>query len=109
MNQKEICAHCGEYLSAEDGVYFEDQFFCPDCLEELTVFCHHCGERIWREANNGTDNIPLCDRCYDAHYTRCDRLLHQGDVYYDEDDALCWSCYEASQRDRETIVRAQLK
>lgn len=106
MNQKEICAHCGEYLSAEDGVYFEDQFFCQDCLEELTVFCHHCGERIWREANNGTDNIPLCDRCYDAHYTRCDhcgRLLHQGDAYYDEDDALCWSCYEASQRDRETI------
>ena len=40
MNQKEICAHCGEFLPAEDGFYFEDQFFCPDCLEELTLLCH---------------------------------------------------------------------
>ena len=72
MNQKEICAHCGEFLPAEDGFYFEDQFFCPDCLEELTQLCHHCGERIWQRSNRGTDSIPLCDDCYDAYYTHCD-------------------------------------
>ena len=106
MNQKEICAHCGEHLPAEDGVYFEDQFFCPDCLEELTVFCHHCGERIWQRSNRGTDSIPLCDDCYDAYYTHCDccgRLLHQDEVYYDEEDTLCWTCYETRQRERESI------
>ena len=94
MNQKEICAHCGEFLPAEDGFYFEDQFFCPDCLEELTLLCHHCGERIWQRSNRGTDSIPLCDDCYDAYYTHCDccgRLLHQDEVYYDEEDTLCWT------------------
>ena len=106
MNQKEICAHCGEFLPAEDGFYFEDQFFCPDCLEELTLLCHHCGERIWRGANCGTDRIPLCRSCYDTYYTHCDhcgRLLPQDDVYYDADDTLCWTCYETRQRERESI------
>ena len=106
MNQKEICAHCGEFLPAEDGFYFEDQFFCPDCLEELTLLCHHCGERIWQRSNHGTDSIPLCDDCYDAYYTHwdcCGRLLHQDEVYYDEEDTLCWTCYETRQRERESI------
>ena len=90
MNQKELCVHCGDYIPEEDGYYFEDQFLCPDCLEELTMFCHLCGERILREDNHGTDDIPLCGSCYENHYTHCDgcgRLLHQGDIYYDEDDA----------------------
>ena len=106
MNQKELCIHCGDYIPEEDGYYFEDQFLCPDCLEELTMFCHLCGERILREDSHGTDDIPLCGSCYENHYTHCDgcgRLLHQGDIYYDEDDALCWNCYQASQRERETI------
>lgn len=108
MNQKEICAHCGELLPAEDGFYFEDQFFCPDCLEELTLLCHHCGERIWQRSNHGTDSIPLCDDCYDAYYTHCDccgRLLHQDEVYYDEEDTLCWTCYEPRQRGKKVSMR----
>ena len=105
-NQTELCAHCGEAVPAEDIVFFEDQLFCQDCLDELTVLWHYCGERIWQEDNHGTDDIPLCSSCYDAYYTHCDncgRLLHQEDVYYNEDDGLCWSCYEETQRDRETI------
>ena len=61
MNQKRKFAPTAENLAAEDGFYFEDQFFCPDCLEELTLLCHHCGERIWQRSNHGTDSIPLCD------------------------------------------------
>ena len=71
MNQKELCVHCGDYIPEEDGYYFEDHFLCPNCLEELTMFCHLCGERILREDNHGTDDIPLCGSCYENHYTHC--------------------------------------
>lgn len=52
----------------------------------------------------GTDDVPLCQRCYDDHYTSCEhcgRIIHRDDAYYDDDDsdeAYCSSCYRTHSR-----------
>lgn len=52
----------------------------------------------------GTHDYPLCDSCYDAHYTncmRCNCLIPISDAYYedDSDDPLCFACYRDRQND----------
>ena len=56
------------------------------------------GERIWRDDNEGSDDVILCGRCYEneyTHCTRCGRLLRNDHAYYleDDDDPLCEHCY----------------
>ena len=92
----------------DQQVQFDGQELCAECLEENTVLCRHCGERIWTGDNAGTDNHPLCQDCYDDHYTSCERcgvLLQQDAAVYQEDDdyderPYCPECYHALFRDK---------
>jgi hypothetical protein len=81
---------------------FQDQYFCPDCLDEETILCHHCGTRLWNDDNYGDSDTPLCRRCYDRYYTNCahcGELLSLDDTYYEDGDddllPLCYSCFSA--------------
>ena len=68
-------------------------------MSEHIMNCVCCGNEISAEANVGTDIFPLCEDCYDRHYTHCchcDRLIRLDDAYYedeDSDDPYCYSCY----------------
>lgn len=98
MENREHCDACGQTFSQTDLIEFDGQLLCPGCLEERTLICAHCGTRIWRDENAGDAATPLCQHCYDAHYvtcTRCGRVIHDDDAYYQDDDsdeAMCYGC-----------------
>ena len=94
----EICTLCNRlYLQAE-LTEFDHQRLCPSCLESSTEYCAHCGERIWREAENGP---PLCRTCQGELYTTCEACgspIAFSSAYYDEEDEdqeypYCWVCF----------------
>ena len=92
-----LCEYCGHELTESEVCTFDGVTMCEDCLEERTVICDCCGDRIWCEDDYGDSNISLCESCRDNNYTRCDhcdRLIHNDEVYYDDDDTpYCSHCY----------------
>ncbi|MDD3570370.1 MAG: amidoligase family protein [Lachnospiraceae bacterium] len=101
MEEREvfICPHCGEEHEICDGYEMGEEIYCCNCIDDLTVVCQDCGERIWADNDAGDENISLCQSCYDRNYTtcsRCDRLIHVNDAYYeddDEDEPYCYNCH----------------
>ena len=80
----------------------DEQPLCPTCLAAHTLVCLECGERIWAQDNVGTISLPLCQNCYDRSYlicSICNRIIHENDAYYDEDDDEP-RCYECNERHR---------
>lgn len=79
----------------------DDSPLCPDCLEEHTVICSHCGQRIWASDNAGDSNRSLCQDCCDAYYlycAQCGCLLSIDEAYIDDDnDYVCADCYHRAQ------------
>lgn len=94
------CYHCGERYDVEDMNYFDGEELCPECFDEETVVCEHCGNRIWADAS-ANSNIVLCEHCFYEHYVNCEncgRTIHNDDAYYFDDDgdyAYCRVCYES--------------
>lgn len=102
-----ICDLCYGKYPAERLTEVGGQVLCPDCLEEHTVVCRECEERILREDNAGTDNLPLCQDCYDDRYATCSRcgvIIRQDRACYhssdeDEETPYCGSCFAALRQD----------
>ena len=83
------CCQCRRNFPLSELTYFDGQSLCADCLDEETVVCQDCGERVWNDDNAGDDDHPLCERCYERDYTRCEicgQLLHNDDVCYANGD-----------------------
>ena len=78
-----LCSHCGGTFDEDDIRYFCGEMLCPDCLDELTVVCERCGDRIWTDDAADSD-ITLCQHCYDNYYTTCESC----GCTLDYDDAL---------------------
>ena len=95
------CTHCGRVLEPGEEYIFDEEYYCKDCLDEVTTTCDCCGRRIYTENDEGDSRLSLCDRCYRDFYTACDRcgrLVRNEDAYYldEEDDTpYCHSCYES--------------
>ena len=101
MTETFTCTCCrGEHPLAE-RTEFNGQALCPDCLAERTILCRDCGRRIWADDNEGSEDHPLCQHCYERRYTNCDRCgallrTHQALYMYGDDDeehAYCDTCY----------------
>ena len=97
------CEYCGKTIREDEVQTFQGVTMCKDCLEEKTVICTWCNNRIWNEDNYGNGSVDLCQTCYDNHYTnceRCGRLIHYDEAMYLEDDGdpYCESCYESEQK-----------
>ena len=56
---KHTCTHCGCVLEAGDALIFEEEVYCVDCLDELTVLCDNCGRRIFRESCESDGHITI--------------------------------------------------
>ena len=103
-----ICTSCLEEFPLSLCHEVSGAPVCPHCLERETVICSRCGERLWSDENAGTCDVPLCEHCYNGYYTNCTRcgaLIHNDDVYYEQDDPdngdpLCGACYVQASRDR---------
>ena len=91
-----ICAHCG--TADAELTEFNGRFYCPVCLDALTLVCTDCGTRFLRSRNcSENDAFPICPDCYNRNYTHCTRcgaLIHTNACYYpyDNDDPYCQSC-----------------
>ena len=70
MTEHYTCRHCGETILTAP-IWMNESPLCESCAEEITMLCSHCGERIYRDDNAGDESTPLCQDCYDRHYTNC--------------------------------------
>lgn len=99
MEETKICAHCGTSVELSDGEYFDGEFHCRRCLDELTIVCEDCGERVWRE-----DAVEdrICQTCYDEDYCRCEccgRLMLCDDANYSDGYPYCDDCYDRNRHE----------
>ena len=97
-NQLEECGVCHALHPLEELRSFDDTLICTDCLEDSTVICGRCGERMWRDDDAGNeDSGHLCQSCYDRYYNTCEechRIICEEDAYYEDDDrVLCYDCH----------------
>ena len=96
-----ICTCCHEEYPMSQYQEINGTPVCPRCLEEETVLCSRCGDRIWNDDNAGDCDTPLCQFCYDRYYTNCEHcgvLLPYDSARYTRDDEdeefpLCDACY----------------
>lgn len=99
--KESTCIICEGVFPLGELTEFDDHLFCRSCLNEQTVLCSDCGERIYRSQNEGNSSIPLCYNCHEEDYTyceRCGRLIRRDNAcYFDDDDenAYCENCYDA--------------
>lgn len=95
MNPTATCERCeGNFLS-ELLTEFDETALCPECLTACTLLCSHCGERIWREENEGNEQTPLCRNCYEESYTHCTRcggLISDDETCYYDEEPYCSDC-----------------
>lgn len=100
MSEHETCESCGQTYPPGELIWFDGSLLCSDCLNEATLICTECGDRIWRDANAGDDEVPLCQECYDEHYYNCfhcGRLIRDEDAYSVRDRTLCYDCYHQNR------------
>ena len=104
-----VCDDCGEVISINDVYSTDDGIHCMACYNDRYVMCYHCGDSL---ELNSADCIDIgrgqyvCNDCYCENYRRCEScgdILHNDDVYYDEDAECdcCESCY--SNKEPKTI------
>lgn len=53
-----VCTSCGEEFPTSQRFEFDGQELCQHCLNEETVICHVCRERLWNDNNEGSDSTP---------------------------------------------------
>lgn len=107
MNEAAICTVCHQPFPQTQLTSFGDALLCPTCLENSTVLCEHCGQRIWADENAGDAGISLCPSCRESLYTTCTscgcHVSPSAAYYEDEDDCqeypYCWCCFNQMQRD----------
>lgn len=107
MEEMKICEHCGTTVELSDGEYLDGEFYCRHCLDDLTIVCENCGERILREESV---EERICQTCYDVNYCRCDccgHLMHNDDANYYNGYTYCDDCY--SDRHHEFIEEYDYK
>ena len=98
LEHLEECGICHALHPLEELRSFDDALLCPDCLEDSTVICGRCGERLWRDDDQGNeDSGPLCQSCYNRYYGTCEHcghILPEEDLYMEEnDEMLCYDCH----------------
>ena len=99
MENNITCTFCNNEQSGEPLIEFDGSMMCEHCYNAQTTVCDCCGDRIWRDEAEGSNNITLCRHCFDYNYINCEscgRLIHNDDAYYDDDDdyPYCSEYYE---------------
>ena len=85
MNEETfICDICGEEHAEAACTYWDDQCFCPTCLDTLTTLCRDCGERVYRDQAMSYGSEYICPRCFEDYYTICENcgeVVPYSDAY----------------------------
>lgn len=106
IEEKLKCCVCGEELNSNELYEFNGEFYCGQCLDDVTVLCDCCGDRIRRDSAISDSNYTLCSNCFDEEYNYCEScgaIIANEDAYYLDDYEeypYCQHCYnrETSHR-----------
>lgn len=92
-----ICFHCGQQY--EEVVCFDDRLFCPECLDELTFICDHCGERELCENEGYIQGDTVCNSCYaiSAECHICHERVYRDDTSIVDGVYVCSECMDDSE------------
>lgn len=55
--EKVLCSFCGKELTQEGKNEFDGVTMCKSCLEEKTVICVNCCDRIWKDDAEGNAEL----------------------------------------------------
>ena len=105
MNEETfICDICGEEHTEAACTYWDDQCFCPTCLDTLTTLCRECGERVYRDQAMSYGSEYICPRCFEDYYTICENcgeVVPYSDAYTisGRDGCFCENCYDDLRSD----------
>ena len=107
MNEKKLCAVCGEEHDIDDMTCTaEGDYVCEDCRDENYAFCENCEEWTRIEytstvhALHGWRTVAetWCHGCVDDYAAECDdcgELWREDDMRHDDwDTNVCESCYD---------------
>ena len=60
------------------------------------MYCSRCQLQMKKEQNFGEGSIPLCQCCYDEHYTRCyncEKVIPLTEAQYNRDNPNSFRTY----------------
>ncbi|MBE6561629.1 MAG: zinc-binding protein [Ruminococcaceae bacterium] len=78
-----ICAECGTPLNESNVHYFAGNAYCSECLDDLTVCCTRCGDRIFRDDacyRHDASDEPYCEDCIGCNDDESGEEIHN--YYY---------------------------
>lgn len=97
------CAYCGHEHPESDMTPLgcADEYFCPDCVDEMVVCedcgeVHHINEAFYVHETDEHDGYYVCEDCLDTNYKRCDECggYFRSDVMVIHDHCnYCLTCY----------------
>lgn len=62
------CDYCNHIMPSEYAFYWNQEYYCENCLCDRTFVCEDCGERYPDcDSNAGDDDRWYCPECIDAH------------------------------------------
>lgn len=98
MEEKRICAVCGEEVNAENGRFVGEYFICNDCDSDNYTVCYDCGKLILlEEATETAYGYLVCNDCLNEDYTKCydcDDWCRTDDMFYAESEYVCENCID---------------
>ena len=92
-----VCTLCKEKISEGEACLFQNDYYCLDCLNEISSVCIYCGERISEEEVYVFNDACYCQDCLDEISFICE---HCGARYENEENEgdsnidICRCCYD---------------
>ena len=62
------CHHCHCELEYDEAVEFMGEYYCSDCLDDITVVCARCGQRVFNGDSFIDDEDDDYAYCYDCYH-----------------------------------------
>ena len=97
-SEMHCCSQCEAIEQSDDeGVYFNDAYFCSQCAERYLVTCAECGEIILDDDSYSTDEGGVCESCYYDCFTtcnHCEETVRNDETVDDGLDVYCSHCAE---------------
>jgi len=90
---------CCECTAKKDLTEFDGKWYCEACLDDKTVVCYNCDDRIWRGDSLNYCDDYYCETCFNDLFCTCDncgeseyedRITFVGGRY------ICEHCYNGS-------------
>lgn len=62
------CHHCHCELEYDEAIEFMGEHYCDDCLDDITVVCCRCGQRVFNGDSFVDDEDEDYAYCYDCYH-----------------------------------------